>query len=59
MTGENLDIGCHFVRSKVQAGIAHLMSITFKNQLVDMVTKPLHSLEFKKQLERLGMISIH
>lgn len=49
----HLDIDCHFVRSKVQAGIIHLMVVSSKNQLADMLTKALHTPNFEKQLQRL------
>lgn len=56
---KHLDIDCHFIQSKVQAGIVHLMAVTSKNQIADILTKALHTPDFEKQLERLGLISIH
>lgn len=55
---KHLDIDSHFVRSKLQASIIHLMNVTSKNQLADLFAKALHLANFLKQVERLGLISI-
>lgn len=54
----HLDIDCHFVRAKVQAGIIHLMAVSSKNQAAGMLTKSLHTPDFNRQVERLGIITI-
>lgn len=55
---KHLDIDCHFVREKIQKGVIHLMSVSSKNQMADILTKALHSPDFIRQAARLGLYSI-
>lgn len=55
---KHLEIDCHFIRGKIQVGIIHLMNVSSKCQLADMLTKPLHTPDFERQLSRLKLISI-
>lgn len=54
-----IEIDCHVVRDKVLAGDVHLMSITSKEQVIDILTKSLLSSPFYNLQAKLGMLDIH
>lgn len=56
---KHINIDCHFIRSKIQDNIIHLMSVKTKDQLADSFTKALHSPAFKEQIQKLRLINVH
>jgi hypothetical protein len=55
---KHIEIDCHIVRDKVQAGFIHLLPVPSKEQIADILTKPLHPGPFKTLQSKLGMIDI-
>ncbi|WJX43802.1 hypothetical protein P8452_30856 [Trifolium repens] len=55
---KHIEIDCHIVRDKVQAGFIHLLPVLSKEQIADILTKPLHPGPFKMLQSKLGMIDI-
>ena len=47
------------MRDKVQAGVIHLLPISTKNQVADVLTKPLTPAPFAANMSKLGMLDIH
>lgn len=56
---KHLEIDCHLVRDKVQAGIMKLLPVSSKDQLADFFTKPLLPQLFNILLSKLGMLNIY
>jgi hypothetical protein len=56
---KHLEIDCHLVREKLQAGIMKLLPVTSTNQLADFFTKPLLPQPFHTLLFKLGMLNIY
>jgi hypothetical protein len=56
---KHLEIDCHLVRDKVQAGIMKLLPVSSKDQLADFFTKPLLPQPFNILLSKLGMLHIY
>ena len=50
---------CHIVRDKIQAGAIHLLPISTKGQVADILTKPLTPTPFATNKSKLGMMDIH
>jgi hypothetical protein len=55
---KHIEIDCHVVRDKVQAGFIHLLPVPSKEQVADILTKSLHSGPFNSLQSKLGMINI-
>jgi hypothetical protein len=56
---KHIEIDCHVVRDKVQAGILHLLPVSTKDQVADILTKSLHPGPFTTLQAKLGMLNIH
>ncbi|KAK7332845.1 hypothetical protein VNO80_29601 [Phaseolus coccineus] len=56
---KHIDIDCHVVREKINAGLFHLLPIQSCDQPADIFTKPLHYANFKSIISKLGIMSIH
>jgi hypothetical protein len=56
---KHLEIDCHLVREKLQAGIMKLLPVTSNDQLADFFTKPLLPQPFHTLLFKLGMLNIY
>ncbi|PNX93894.1 hypothetical protein L195_g017056 [Trifolium pratense] len=56
---KHIEIDCHIVRDKIQAGILHLLPVTSKEQIADMMTKSLDPRPFNTLLTKLGVIDIY
>jgi hypothetical protein len=54
-----LEIDCHLVREKMQAGIMKLLPVSSKDQLADFFTKLLLPQPFHVLLSKLGMLDIY
>jgi len=55
---KHVKIDCHVVRDKVQADILHLLLITTKVQVSDILTKPFHPGPFNTLQNKLGMLNL-
>ena len=56
---KHIELDCHFVRDKVQLGIVHLLPISSKLQVADVLTKPLAPGPFQECHSKLCMKNIH
>jgi transposase InsO family protein len=56
---KHLEIDCHIVREKVQAGILKLLPVSSKEQVADFFTKSLLPQPFNNLLSKLGMVNIY
>ncbi|AES63908.1 Pol-like polyprotein/retrotransposon, putative [Medicago truncatula] len=56
---KHIEIDCHVVRDKVQAGLIHLLPVSSKEQVADIFTRPLHHGPFNTLQIKLGTIIIH
>jgi hypothetical protein len=56
---KHIEIDCHVVRDKVQAGILHLLPVSSKDQVADILTKSLHPGPFYCLESKLGLLDIH
>jgi hypothetical protein len=56
---KHIEIDCHVIRDKVQQGIIHLLPISSKDQLADILTKSLHPGPFDSLESKLGLLDIH
>ncbi|WVZ20683.1 hypothetical protein V8G54_008005 [Vigna mungo] len=55
---KHLDIDCHLVREKLQAGLMRLILVSSSNQLADIFTKALPPKLFNLNLSKLELINI-
>ncbi|GAU35284.1 hypothetical protein TSUD_274860 [Trifolium subterraneum] len=55
---KHIDIDCHIVREKLQAGLMKLSSISGYNQTADIFTKALHPANFHRLFVKLGLLNI-
>ncbi|CAJ2665920.1 unnamed protein product [Trifolium pratense] len=56
---KHIEIDCHVVRDKIQQGIVHLLPVSSKDQIADILTKSLHPGPFSNLETKLGMLDIH
>ncbi|CAJ2636545.1 unnamed protein product [Trifolium pratense] len=56
---KHLDIDCHVVREKLQAGLMKLLPVSSKDQIADFFTKTLLPQPFGILLAKLGMVDIY
>jgi hypothetical protein len=56
---KHLDIDCHIVREKLQAGVLKLLPVNSKDQLADFFTKPLLPQPFGILLSKLGLLDLY
>jgi hypothetical protein len=56
---KHLEIDCHLVRDKLQAGVMKLLPISSKAQIADFFTKALLPLPFSTFLSKLNMVDIY
>jgi hypothetical protein len=56
---KHLEIDCHLVREKLQAGIMKLLPVSSKDQLADFFTKSLLPQPFQFLLSKLGLVDIY
>ena len=54
---KHIEINGHFVWTKLQEGLIHLILVSFSNQVVDMLTKPFHPQLFRDNLSKLNMLA--
>ncbi|XP_057975461.1 uncharacterized mitochondrial protein AtMg00810-like [Malania oleifera] len=56
---KHIQLDCHLVREKLQAGLINIIHIPSKHQLTDILTKPFGSIHFHHLIHKMGMINIH
>jgi hypothetical protein len=56
---KHIEMDCHLVREKVQAGLIHLLLVPSIDQLADILNKSLHPGSFHTLQVKLGMIDIY
>ncbi|BAT74885.1 hypothetical protein VIGAN_10114400, partial [Vigna angularis var. angularis] len=56
---KHIEIDCHLIRDKVQAGVIKLLSIPTSAQLADIHTKALHPAQFQSLLSKLSIKDIY
>ncbi|XP_073219786.1 uncharacterized protein [Cicer arietinum] len=56
---KHIEMDCHIVRDKLQAGVIHLLPIPTTSQIADLFTKPLHFSPFTFFTSKLGLLDIH
>jgi hypothetical protein len=56
---KHLDIDCHLVREKIQAGVMRLLPVTSQHQTADMFTKASGPRKFHECMLKLGMVDIY
>jgi hypothetical protein len=56
---KHLEIDCHIVREKLQAGLFKLLPISSKDQVADFFTKSLLPQPFHLLLSKLGLLDIY
>ena len=55
---KHLDIDCHLVREKAQAGLMRLLLVSSENQLADIFAKAFLPQPFTRILSKLGLVNI-
>ena len=56
---KHIEIDYHIIREKIQAGILKTLHVTSQNQLVDILTKALHSSQFHGLLGKMGIHDLY
>ena len=56
---KHIEIDCHLIREKIQAGMIQTAYIRTTHQPADLFTKLLSSTQFETLLSKLGVINIH
>ena len=56
---KHVEIDCHMVRERIQAGIVKTMRATTSNQLVNIFTKALHPKQFHTLLCKMGIHDLY
>ena len=55
---KHIEIKYHYIRDMVQRGAVKLQYVATKEQIADVLTKPLARLKFEYFRERLGVLQI-
>lgn len=55
---KHIEIDCHFIRQKIQAGIMRTEHVGTKEQLADILTKGLPRLQHKCLVGKLGVLNV-
>ena len=56
---KHIEIDCHIVREKLQAGVIRLCYVSIKMQLADVFTKALGREQFEFLCTKLGVLDLH
>jgi hypothetical protein len=56
---KHIELDCHFLRDKIQAGLLKTLHVSTTHQLADIFTKPLGFAQFSFLLSKLGIVNIH
>jgi hypothetical protein len=55
----HIEIGCYFVREKIQGKEIETPFVRSKDQLIDIFTKGLKTRPFEENIKKLGLIDIY
>ena len=56
---KHIEIDCHLVHEKIQAGTLNTMHVSSRNQLVDIFTKDLHPTHFNELIGKMRLVNIY
>ena len=56
---KHIELDCHLIREKIQDGLVRTLYVTSQNQLVDIMTKALGSVQFNSLLRKMGVHNIY
>ena len=56
---KHIELDCHLIREKIQAGLVRTLHVTSQNQLADIMTKALGSVQFHSLLNKMGVHNIY
>ena len=56
---KHIELDCHLIREKIQAGLVRTLHVTSQNQLADIMTKALGSVQFHSLLRKMGVHNIY
>ena len=56
---KHVEVDCHFIREKIQAGVIKTFHIPTRHQIVDFFTKALGQKQFFHLLSKMNLISIY
>ncbi|KAL1215187.1 Retrovirus-related Pol polyprotein from transposon RE2 [Cardamine amara subsp. amara] len=56
---KHIEVDCHHVRDAIQAGLIKPMFVRTTEQLADIFTKALGSVQFHYLLDKLGICDLH
>ncbi|KAL6321515.1 hypothetical protein AAG906_019695 [Vitis piasezkii] len=56
---KHIEIDCHTIREKIQAGILKTLHVTSENQLADILTKAFHPSQFHGLLDNMGIHDLY
>ena len=56
---KHIELDCHFVREKLDAGLLQFSYIRSQHQPVDMFTKALGKKQFVHLRDKLGLLNLH
>jgi hypothetical protein len=56
---KHIELDCHLIREKIQAGLVRTLYVTSQNQLADIMTKALGSVQFHSLLSKMGVHNIY
>jgi hypothetical protein len=55
---KHIEIKYHYIRDMVQRGAVRLTYVTTKEQVADVLTKPLSRMKFKHFRDKLGVVPL-
>uniref|UniRef100_A0A2N9FY23 Reverse transcriptase Ty1/copia-type domain-containing protein n=1 Tax=Fagus sylvatica TaxID=28930 RepID=A0A2N9FY23_FAGSY len=56
---KHIELDCHLVREKIQDGLVRTLHVTSQNQLADIMTKALGSVQFHSLIDKMGISNIY
>uniref|UniRef100_A0A2N9GPH9 Reverse transcriptase Ty1/copia-type domain-containing protein n=1 Tax=Fagus sylvatica TaxID=28930 RepID=A0A2N9GPH9_FAGSY len=56
---KHIELDCHLIREKIQDGLVRTLYVTSQNQLADIMTKALGSVQFNSLLSKMGVHNIY
>ncbi len=56
---KHIELDCHLIQEKIQAGLVRTFHVSSQNQLVDIMTKALGSVQFQFLLSKMRVHNIY
>ena len=56
---KHIELDCHLVREKIQDRLVRTLHVTSQNQLADIMTKALGSIQFHSLINKMGINNIY